>query len=1021
MNFICRHRGLFRGLTSVFTCIFVTGAVATVYATGTYQGKVDELLGTNSGAVEHSADIADYKYQSDYDSVQTLMDAGMALNERIEEEGAVLLKGTPEDIVVGGKKAVTLFGIHSLKLQYNSAIGGVTNTSLAVKLDKALTQKGFQVNQKMIEFYQNKAADYNTQKTTSVNEVKMSDYQEIEAGSYDGYSDAAVVVLGRVCSEAYTYLPGSTGIENPDEFSKSTTGNILGLSDDEKDLIEYVKQQGFSKIIVLLNTANAMEIEELKQDDSINSILLMGTPGAYGTYGVADILSGNAVPSGHLSYTMAVNSALAPSAQNYDAYEYANKDDVYSAWYEAEPEGIYIGYKYYETRYYDSVMGTGNASVAGKGETVDHGTEWNYDKEVSYPFGYGVEGSEFTEEITSLDIDWTGENDSTVTVKVTNTGTQAAKHVVQLYVSVPYTEYDRENGLEKSAIQLAGYAKTGESKESGIEDVILLGAGESEEVTIQFNVSDFSSYDSGYRHDDTSGAYILEAGDYYFATGNGAHDAVNAVIKMQDVEKLADVNISGTVTLEHLADTVAFTVGTDGETLIENQLEDMDFTYEEYGDAFTGKGAQYLSRNDWSLTFPVTITDVTANEKMFIPLNCATYDSKKSNEEYNGTVYTKDDFGTKDVQAEYTVKNLFGITDYNDPMFDNILQSIPYENYSSYVCGNNAAVPEVLLEHGNAADSPCGMIVGYGMYTDERAPFAVESGEDSLRGVAPSIYVGEPVLASTYSHRLAEAEGNLVGNDGLWVGAYWWFGPGMNLMRSPYNARNNEYYSEDAVLTGRMAVDVTKACQEKEIVVCAKHFALNDIEKNRTGVGVFTSEQAARENELRGFQMAFTDGEMKSVMTGFNRIGTTFSSAHYGFISGICRGEWGFDGLIITDSVKDKSYMRAAECLTAGTDFMLGGSGKADGAWENVSSEKLADDPVLMNAAREAMHHYLYAFADTALFDGYGADASASGATWWAKALRSFTAGAGIVMAVMAGLWIYSYISERRKRYDESI
>lgn len=1016
MKFFRKHKGLFRGLASVFACLFLTVTIVQYYATGTYQGKVDELLGTNSGSVEHSADLSDYKYQSDYNSAGELMDAEKVLNERIEEEGAVLLKGTAEDITVGGDLGVTLFGIRSFRMHYNGAIGAVTNTSLAVSLEDALTEKGFHVNPEMVEFYQSRSAEYDTQSTTAVNEIPRSEYDSAEISGYTGYQDAAVIVFGRMSSEASTYLPGSKGISEPEEFSKSATGNILGLSDDEKDLVSYVKEQGFSKIIVLINSASTMEIEELKEDDAVDSILLIGNPSAYGNYGVADILAGNAVPSGHLADTFAVNTALAPSAVNFDSYEYANSDEVYSAWYEVESEGIYTGYKYYETRYYDAVMGNGNASVAGKNETVDGSSVWEYDKEVSYSFGYGVEGSEFTEEITDAQIDWSGETDSTVTVKVTNVGNRAAKHVVQLYVSLPFTEYDQKNHLEKSAIQLIGYGKTGENSENGIEDVNLLEAGESEEVTITFHVQDFSSYDTNYSHDGTSGAYILEEGAYYFATGNGAHDAVNAVIREQDSSKLADVTVTGTTYTETLKKAEAFTVGEDGETLIENQLEDMDFTCEAYGDAFTSQGAQYLSRTDWAGTFPVTVEDVTANEAMLGPLNCETYDAEAVNAAYDGTVYTAEDFGTADELSEYTVMDLFGITDYDDPMFENVLNGIPLEDYSAYVCGNNTAVPEILLEHGNAADSPCGMIVGYGMYNDARPPYAIEAGDDSLRGVAPSVYVGTPVLAATYSHKLAEAEGNLIGNDGLWVGVYWWFGPGINLHRSPYNARNNEYYSEDPVLTGRMAVDVTKACQEKGIVVCAKHFAFNDIEKNRTGVGVFTSEQAARENELRGFQMAFRDGGMKSVMTGFNRVGTTFSSAHTGLISGICRGEWDFDGMIITDSVKDKDYMRVAECLSAGTDFMLGGAGDTSGAWSMVSADVLLDDAFLTAAAREAVHHYLYTFADSALYDGYGTGVSSSGATWWAQALNISMYGLGAAAALTLVFWILGAAAGRKEK-----
>ena len=1015
MNFLRRHGGVFRGLAALFTVFFLLFTIVTYYATGTYQAKVDELLGTNSGAVEHSTDIADYKFQSDYETVEDLADAEAELVERIEEEGAVLLKGTVDDITVGSGAAVTLFGIRSYKLHYGGTIGAVTNTSLAVSLDEALEDRGISVNQDMVTFYKGLSGSYTTTSTTTVGEVPQSEYEAVSL-DYSGYQDAAIIVLGRVNSEGATYLPGEDGIDDPWEFSQSTTGNILGLSDDEKDLVAYVKEQGFSKIIVLINSSSMMEIEELKEDGDIDAIMLIGNPGAYGTYGIADILTGEAVPSGHLADTIAVNSALSPAAQNFDSYEYANSEETYSAWYEVEEEGIYVGYKYYETRYYDSVMGYGNAQVAGKNETADGSDVWDYDNEVSYTFGYGVEGSTFSEEVTEVSIDWTGETDSSVTVKVTNTGDRAAKHVVQLYASVPYTDYDRESGLEKSAIQLIGYGKTGEALEDGISDTVLLEPGESEEIVITFDVTDFSSYDSNYSHDGVEGAYILEAGTYYFATGNGAHEAVQAVIKAQDETKLEDVEVTGTVFREELEETVAFTVGLDGETLIQNQLEDMDFTYEEYGDVFTSQGAQYLTRADWSTTFPEAVTDVTANDYMLIPLNCETYDAEEANAAYDGVVYTEDDFGTDGVVSEVTVIDLLGITDYDDPLFEEVLSAIPLEDYITFICGSNAAVPEVLLEKGNASDSPSGMIIGYGMYNDAREPYAVEAGEGSLRGTAPSTFAAEPVLAATFSHKLARAEGNMVGNDGLWIGAYWWFAPGLNLHRTPYNARNNEYYSEDSVLTGSMASDTIAACQEKGVVVCMKHFAFNDIEKNRTGIGVFTSEQAARENELRGFQMAIEDGGAKSLMTAFNRVGTTCANAHSGLITGIVRGEWDFDGIVITDSVKDKSYMRIAESLEAGTDYMLGGSGLPEGAWSVVSEEELLGDAFLVAEAREAYHRYLYTFADSALFDGYAEDAGTTGNVWWDAALNVLSVVFGLLTLLMLVCWVLAYTRPRSAR-----
>ncbi|MCR4675021.1 MAG: glycoside hydrolase family 3 C-terminal domain-containing protein, partial [Lachnospiraceae bacterium] len=536
---------LFRGLAGVFLALTVMLSCASSVA-NSWQVRVNELLGVTS-SVQRSEDAADYQYVSDYSSGSELIDAEIALNTRLEAEGAVSLKGTP---AVDGKN-VTLFGMRSGEnMQFGGSMGSLVDESNVVTLAEALTDNGFSVNEKMVDFYKDadlledyaptKAAGGNVVDMnvgSAINEVPVSEYSGLES-TYGDYKDAAIIVLGRDAGESCCFYPGEEGTttfdkddkehENPiptEEFLNSSTGNILGLSDDERDLVHYVEEQGFSKVIVLLNSAVPMEVEELKTDDGVNGILWIGNPGAYGTYGIAKLLSGEVLPSGHLPDTYAVNSALSPAMQNYGVYLFDNADAIEtttnhglrSDWYLAEEEGIYIGYKYYETRYADSVLGQGNASVAQKGETVDGGTSWDYNNEVSYTFGYGLEGSSFSEEITDMSIDWSGEKKSSATVNVTNTGDVAAKHAVQLYVSLPYTDYDKANGIEKSAIQLVGFGKTGEASEKSYEDCVLLAPGESEEVTIEFLATDLYSYDMSYEHDGTKGAYLLEEGDYYFA------------------------------------------------------------------------------------------------------------------------------------------------------------------------------------------------------------------------------------------------------------------------------------------------------------------------------------------------------------------------------------------------------------------------------------------------------------------------------------------------------------------------
>lgn len=1002
---------MFRGLTGIFAAMLVlTGSIRTVAFA--WEDKVNELLGISSEGVERSRNPEDYIYPSDYSTPEELVEAEIGLATRIQAEGTVLLKGT------AGTEGtnVTLFGMRSSKMQYGGTMGGRVSEKQCVSLADALTEYGFNVNPVMEQFYSDMAQTYTPGEAsggtsvdantgTTVNEVPVSEYTQTQTDSFPEYKDAAIIVLGRDSSEGSDYYPGEQGIANAAEFSESPTGNILGLSNDERDLISYVKAQNFGKIIVLINSGSAMELEELHTDEDIDTIMWIGNPGCYGTYGIASILSGEVFPSGHLSDTYAVNSALSPAAVNFGAYVFTNGSEIDTSnnnalrarWYLAEPEGIYIGYKYYETRYYDSVVGQGNASDALNGETVDGGTTWNYDNEVTYPFGYGIEGSEFSEEIIDSSIDWSGEEDSTVTVKVTNTGDAAAKHVVQLYVSQPYTDYDRQNGVEKSAVQLVGYGRTGEASESDYTESVLLAPGESEDVTITFNTSYFRTYDDTCTHDDVTGAYTLEAGEYVFATGNGAHDAVQAVLKYQHPDLMQNVTPTGVTFAEQLDENMAFTEAND--TLIQNRLEEADLNSWDCGTEVI-----YLTRNDWAGTFPQEISSVTATDDMITLLRNATYDSAAENAEYNGE--TSWEYGQ---DLGVMALDLIG-ADYDDPRYDDLLAEVELQDMFDQYTANEETLSSIGLPKVNGADSPLGILGTLGRLTQGTIYELDES--DEYYGYETNVYESEVVVASAFSHFLASEQGRMIGNDSIWTLVTQWNAPGMNIHRSPYNARNYEYYSEDPVLTGYMASDLVKKAVEYGVNATAKHFAFNDQETNRDGVAVFLDEQAARENELRGFQIAVECGGLTNMMSAFNRIGLTHCGASRELMNGILRGEWGFNGKLITDSVKSAQYFLPDECLMAGNDQMLGG-GNSAAAW-NYSVETFENDPVLQAALRESYHRHLYNAINSNRMNGITEESSvANEYTAWQWALTGVW---GIFIGLTAGSAVLWALTVRRNR-----
>lgn len=1004
---------IFRGLASIMLACMVITAMGMSVAMS-WEGKVNELLGMDSKSFELSQKEEDYYYKSDYDNPADLIDAEIALNTRLEAEGAVVVKGTP---AIGGTN-VSIFGMRSQAMQYGGSMGSLIETSQAVRLADAMTEYGFSVNPELVSFYEEKAADYkpgsaagancvdeNTGAT--VNEVPAKEYLTLSADTMKQYSDAAIVVLGRDAGEGGSYYPGEDGIADADEFSNSPTGNILSLSNDERNMINYVKNQGFQKIVVLLNSACAMEVEELKTDDAIDCIMWIGNPGCYGTYGIAKLLNGSVQPSGHLPDTYAVNSALAPAARNYGAYVFENADQIETTttnalrakWYLVEEESIYIGYKYYETRYFDSIAGQGNAGTALTNETVDGSQNWNYDNEVSYPFGYGVEGSSFSEEITGADIDWTGNEDSTVTVKVTNTGETAAKHVVQLYLSQPYTEYDKTNGVEKSAIQLIGYAKTGEASEKSFEEEKLLSPGESEEVTIRFKATDFYSYDKNYEHDGVKGAYLLEAGTYYFATGNGSHDAVQAVLCDIYPEQMEGVTPTGTLYKENVEKEIAQTES-NGVT-IENQLGDGDLNSYDCGTSVT-----MLTRNDWAGTFPKGIDSITATPEMIRLLQNNIYDAEAEREAYTGEtefLYEQD--------SDVTLLDLKGL-DYEDPLFEEAINAMSLQDIINSYCAWAQPNETLRIPSEKGADSPLGILFTIGKYTKGSIYEVAE--DDPSYGHATNVYVSENVVAATFSPLLVEEEGRLIGNDALWTGCNGWNAPGLNIHRSQYNSRNIEYYSEDPVLTGTMGASIYREAVSYGVVTTGKHFAFNDQETNRDGLAVFLDEQAARENELRGFQIAIRDGNANSLMTAFNRLGCTHVAASKRLMNGILRGEWGYQGFIITDSVKSAQYFIASDCAVAANNRMLGGSNNEE-VW-GYTADKISKDPVLESLVRESYHRYLYTFANSNILNGITKESANTNAiTWWILTLQLTMGLFFVAFVVFFVLFVLAYRKEHRK------
>lgn len=1014
-------RRVWRGVTTATASLLALSVCASTVVDG-FRTDIDKFLGTKSTKlVTENSDGTDlYTFKSDYTSTTELLHGIQDVGERMSEEGSVLLKNNGAlPLTQDETQKITLLGFSS----YYPVQGGDMGSSLVentgtdadtVDMVAAFKAKGFGLNQTVADMYEalqptfksevqswGGTIEYNHITAPSTTGVFSS--KEPSQAALDGQNAAwkdsmndnnvMIVTIARAASENGSYNPGTAGVDPTQNLNQT---DPLGLSDDERDLIQAAvdaKASNGGKVIVLLNNASAMEVQEIQDNDGVDAILQVGLPGGYGFYGVADILSGAVSPSGHLTDTYAVKNANSPAAQNFGDLQWTNANpDIKMNDAIVEAENIYIGYKYYETRYFDTVMNQGNASSTVGSST---GSAWNYDDEVTYPFGYGLSYTTFTQTLDDLNVDLENET-VTAKVTVTNTGSVAGKDVVQLYVSLPYTDYDKEHGVEKAAVQLLDYGKTAE-----------LAPGASETVTITADMQNMASWDSTADNAaGTKGCYILDAGDYYFTIGNGAHEAVQNVLAAegQDVGGDADKAKSWNLGSQ---DTTTFATTKNG-TAVENQLADMDVNY------WLPGTATYLTRADWEGTFPKTYKDLTATDEMIDILDNDIYEINANGD--SSTVTFGADNGL-------TLADLKGVSDINDERWDMLMDEITLEECmirTGFGGTSTKVIESIMSPETIQNDGPNG-IYSYplGQYANTDAstgdPCVVDANDPNLTYKMGTM-VNETVIAQTFNKDLAADYGRVIGNYSLWANTTIFWGIGTNLHRLPYNARNHEYYSEDAVLTAGQGTAYAAAAMEYGVIIAPKHLAFNDTEINRTGVSVFMTEQQARENELRGTQGIVENAHVLGVMTAYNRVGITQDNAHTGLTKNILRNEWGFQGLISEDFIQDANYVVLKEAVLNGITMSCN---TGDNTMAAVSEkypywtvEAVSQDTTMMTALKQAMKYQNYALANSNAMDGMASNTKlVSVRTWYDNALTAVQ----IVFAALTVLAAAMYVLDERK------
>lgn len=833
-------------------------------------------------------------FTSDYPSAAAVQEASAQLCREIEQEGMVLLRNNDSALPLTKGAKVTLLGESAADLVYGGAGAGSVDTSTAPNLRQALENAGFTVNPVLWDFYTTGAGAAYKKEVPSVtgqgrfaaNEVPQSDYTQTEYDSMTEYNDAAIVVIGR---------SGSESVDLPVDY--------LSFTAEERALIEMATGR-FDKVILLLNVTNPINMTEIARYD-IDAVLWVGALGQEGAYAVGEALNGMVNPSGHLVDTWAVDLMSSPAAVNLGDYTITNSNVNYGNKYLVYAEGIYVGYRYYETRYEDAVLGQGNAG------------DYDYDAQVVYPFGYGLSYTDFT--WSDYKMTETA-NGFALNVTVKNTGSAAGKDVVQAYLQSPYTDYDKANGIEKSAVELVGFAKTD-----------ILQPGESQTVTIDVDKSTLKVFDAY-----GEGTYIVEAGDYYLTAAANAHAAANNILAAKGAAVDGSADFTALYT-QAATDTKTYATSETGAA-VTTLMSDADI--KTYDPDFT-----YLSRSDWTGTWPTTYQNGNWNAPETV-LNAL---------EITRTEDESAEMPAFDQAGNVKLCDLIG-ADYDDARWETLLsQMSKKETYD-------------LIRHA-----------GYGTMAVQSAGVPGTVAKDGPAGISSTLAGGnlhcmayEPamVLASTYNVELADRRGKLVGEDSLSSGVQVWYAPAMNIHRAAISGRNFEYYAEDPFLSGVFGAAETAGVQSKGGIVTIKHFAFNDQETNRAGGAMFLNEQSARQLYLKPFEMSIVDGGAVGVMSGMNRAGCRWIGGHEGIMTNILRGEWGYKGFVITDQTSFPffNYCDIREGLPAGNDLWLN---TADNMW-NLKDDELT--PTVMQAARTAAHRYLYAMANSNAMNGVDAD-----------------------------------------------
>lgn len=875
------------------TVVLVAVMIAVGCVAPIYYDVINIVIG---GPIAVYADGRDPKYVAETESKEDALIQANALNEKLCEEGTVLLKNEDVLPLANGAK-ISVFGKNSVNLVYGGSGSGGGNNADAKTLYESLSAAGFVTNPELEKFYRDTSrsgplrnsnpSDLDSGKDVSLTtgETPYASYDQGVTSSYGAYSDAALVVLSRI---------GGEGFDLPRMSADDEARHYLEPDPNEQQLLENVTA-AFDKVVVIVNSSSVMELDWAEKGTygKIGAVVWIGGPGNSGIMALGKILNGTVNPSGRTVDTWAGDLLSAPSVVNFGTGGMANGDaytldgKLQSHYFVDYEESIYVGYRYYETRGTDETWYAGN---------------------VVYPFGYGLSYTSFTQTLKTIDgKDAEAEKNRTVAldpakkiklaVEVTNTGSVAGKEVVQVYVTAPY----HEGEIEKPYVVLSGFAKTG-----------VIAAGGSEIVEIEIDPYDFASYDDRDANGNGFTGYELDGGDYIVRLQKNAHEEY-----------------------EHFTARLAEgkTFGTDPVTgnAVENRFQDAS---EQLGSV--------LTRTDWEESWPKVRTDAerSATGDLIKALNSRA----TNNPETYGEISATEKSGEADLYELISAEDYAG---YDDPRWEEILNALSVKDMADLY--NHGAFKTIAL-----------MQIGKPKTTDADGPvgFCNFMGDPTVYDTCS--YASEVALASTWNRELIYEMGKSVGEEGLWGnvkgdGAPYsgWYAPGANIHRNPFGGRNFEYFSEDPFLSGMMAASEIEGAASKGVYCFIKHFAVNDQETHRSGVAAWLTEQSLREIYLKPFEIAVKEGNAHGVMSSFNRIGTKWTGGDYRLLTEVLRNEWGFRGTVICDfNTSAAAFMNAKQMIYAGGDLNL----TTTEFWDSYNAQDAGDVAMLRRAAKNVLY-----------------------------------------------------------------